>query len=215
MSLPAKPPKPKRCKSPECRQMFTPANSMQTVCHYKCGLVIAAIQRKKKEAQLAREDRKDTRERKERLKTYGDHVADAEKAVRDFRRLEELALGSGCMSCGKSQEEVKAAQGWKIGGAFDAGHWMGKGARPELRLEPFNIWLQCKACNGGSAKYARKGESVKEGFEAGVIARIGEEAAMALKHDHRARHYTVDDLKAITKEYRAKTRELKKAKDHV
>jgi hypothetical protein len=182
---------------------------MQVVCSPKCGLVLAAIQRKRKEAQLAREDRKDTRERKEKLKTYGDHVADAEKAVRDFRRLEELSTGSPCISCGKSQEEVKAAQGCKIGGAFDAGHWMGKGARPELRLEPMNIWLQCKACNGGSAKYARKGESVKEGFEAGVIARLGEEAAEALKNDHRARHYTVEDLKSITREYRAKVRELK------
>jgi hypothetical protein len=208
-----KAPKPKKCKSPECRQLFTPQNSMQTVCHYKCGLVIAAIARKRKEAQLEREDKRQTRERREKLKTYGDHVADAEKALRDFRRLEELSLGSGCMSCGASQEEVRAAQGWKIGGAFDAGHWMGKGARPELRLEPLNLWLQCKACNGGSAKYARKGESVKEGFEAGVIARIGLEAAMALKHDHRPRHYTVDQLKEITREYRAKTRELKRQLD--
>lgn len=199
-----------KCKNPECRQPFSQHNSMQIVCSPRCGLAWAAIERKRKEAQLAREDRKDTRERKEKLKTYGDHVADAEKAVRDCRRLEELALGSGCISCGKSQEEILAAQGWKTGGAFDAGHWMGKGARPELRLIPNNIWLQCKACNGGSAKYARKGESVKEGFEAGVIARLGEEAAMALKHDHRARHYTIEDLKEITKTYRAKVREIKK-----
>lgn len=213
MSIKAKPPKPKKCRNPECRQSFQPRNSMQVVCSPRCGLALAAINRKRKEAQLAREDRKDTRERREKLKTYGDHIADAEKAVRDCRRLEELAMGSGCMSCGKSQEEIIAAQGWKTGGAFDAGHWMGKGARPELRLEPNNIWLQCKACNGGSAKYARKGESVKEGFEAGVIARLGEQAAMALKHDHTPRHYTIEDLKAITAEYRAKTRKLKRNMD--
>ena len=211
MTLPAKTPRPKKCRNPACRQPFSQRNSLQVVCSPKCGLALAEITRARKQKDLDRVERKDTRERKERLKTYGDHVDDAEKAVRDCRRLEELAMGSGCMSCGKSQEEVQAAQGWKTGGAFDAGHWMGKGARPELRLEPMNIWLQCKGCNGGSAKYARKGESVKEGFEAGVIERIGKEAAEALKNDHRARHYTVDDLKAITKEYRAKTRELKRA----
>lgn len=206
-------PKPRKCKNPECRAPFPPQNSMQIVCGYKCGLVLAEISRKRKEAQLAREDRKDTRERREKLKTYADHVADAEKAVRDYRRLYELSIGSPCISCGKSQEEVREAQGWKIGGAWDGGHWMGKGARPELRLEPSNIWLQCKACNGGSAKYARKGESVKEGFEAGVIQRLGEEAAMALKHDHRPRHHTIEDLQSIKKKYRALTRELKKSLD--
>lgn len=211
MTLADKAPKPKRCKSPECRQMFTPANSMQSVCHYKCGLALAAIQRARKEAKLAREDRQKTRERKEALKTRGDYVQEATSAVQAYRRLYELSIGSGCISCGKTQEEVQAAQGWKSGGAWDGGHWMGKGARPELRLEPMNIWLQCKGCNGGSAKHARKGETVKEGFEAGVIARIGKEAAEALKNDHRPRHYTVDQLKEITRDYRAKTRELKRA----
>jgi len=206
-----KPLKPKKCRS--CRESFKPKNSMQVVCSAACGLLMARQARERKEAQLAKEERKAHRERKERLKTRVDFLKDAEKAVRDYRRLYELSIGSGCISCGKSQEEIKAAQGWKTGGAFDAGHWMGKGARPELRLEPLNIWLQCKACNGGSAKYARKGESVKDGFEAGVIERIGREAANELKNDHKPRHYTIDDLKAITKEYRSKTRELKRKLD--
>lgn len=206
-----KPLKPKKCRA--CRESFQPNNSMQVVCSPGCGLLIARQARERKEAQLAKEERKQTRERKERLKTRVDFLKDAEKAVRDYRRIYELSIGSGCISCGKSQEEIKAAQGWKTGGAFDAGHWMGKGARPELRLEPLNIWLQCKACNGGSAKYARKGESVKDGFEAGVIERMGREAANELKNDHKPRHYTIDDLKAITKEYRAKTRELKRKLD--
>lgn len=206
-----KPLKPKKCRA--CRESFQPNNSMQVVCSAACGLLMARQARERKEAQLAKEERKAHRERKQRIKTWAEYLKDAEKAVRDYRRLYELSIGSGCISCGKSQEEIKAAQGWKTGGAFDAGHWMGKGARPELRLEPLNIWLQCKACNGGSAKYARKGESVKDGFEAGVIERIGREAAEGLKNDHKPRHYTIDDLKAIAKEYRAKTRELKRKLD--
>ncbi|MEZ6848106.1 recombination protein NinG, partial [Pseudomonas aeruginosa] len=109
-----------------------------------------------------------------------------------------------------SQAEVLAEQGWKTGGAFDAGHFLGKGARPEHRLEPSNIWLQCKACNAGSSKYARRGLTVSQGFREGLIERIGLEAVEALEADHRPRKYTNDELKAITAEYRAKLRELKK-----
>jgi hypothetical protein len=159
---------------------------------------------------LADIERKDIKVRKEALKSRSDHLKDAEKAVRDHRRTYELSIGSGCMSCGQSQEEVRAAQGWKVGGAFDAGHFMGKGARPELRLEPMNIWLQCKACNSGSYMHARKGYTVSQGFRAGLIARIGLEAVEAIEADHEPRKYTVEELKAITAEYRAKTRELKK-----
>lgn len=209
--LKPKPPRPKTCK--HCKAQFQPARNFQSWCSPDCAVEIAKAKQAKQRAQEATKERAETRERKEKLKTYGDHVADAEKAVRDFRRNEELYMGSGCISCGKDQAEIIAAQGWKVGGAFDAGHWMGKGARPELRLEPSNIWLQCKSCNGGSAKYARKGESVKEAFEAGVIARLGEEAAMALKHDHRPRHYTVEQLKEITSHYRARLRTLKKSHD--
>ncbi|MGE8453535.1 MAG: recombination protein NinG [Pseudomonadales bacterium] len=103
-----------------------------------------------------------------------------------------------------------AAQGWKTGGAFDAGHFLGKGARPELRLEPTNIWLQCKSCNAGSSKYARKGLTVSQGFRAGLIDRIGLEAVEALETDQVPRKHEIEQLKAITAEYRAKTKELKK-----
>lgn len=80
----------------------------------------------------------------------------------------------------------------------------------ELRLVPNNIWLQCKSCNAGSARFARKGETVSQAFRAGLIDRIGLEAVEALEADHQPRKYTVEELKAITTEYRAKTRELKK-----
>ncbi|MBS4081900.1 recombination protein NinG, partial [Pseudomonas rustica] len=132
----------------------------------------------------------------------------AEKAVRDYRRTYELSIGSGCISCGESQESILHAQGWKTGGAFDAGHFLGKGARPELRLVPSNIWLQCKSCNAGSSKYARKGQTVSQAFREGLIARIGLEAVEALEADHTPRKETVEQLKAITAEYRTKTREL-------
>ena len=205
-----KAPKPKKCKNPACGISFPPLRLGQAVCSPKCALAMAPANTEKARKAIAQRDRREIKVRKEALKSRGDHLKDAEKAVRDYRRTYELSIGSGCMSCGESQESILAAQGWKVGGAFDAGHFMGKGARPELRLEPSNIWLQCKACNSGSYMHARKGYTVSQGFRAGLIARIGLEAVEALESDHEPRKHTVDELKAITAEYRAKTRELKK-----
>ena len=202
----------KRC--PECRILFMPARSSQAVCgEIKCAIAHGKSEKGRAIAGKALADvgRREIKVRKEALKSRADHMKDAEKAVRDYRRTYELSIGSGCISCGESQESILAAQGWKTGGAFDAGHFLGKGARPELRLVPNNIWLQCKSCNAGSSKYARKGQTVSQAFRAGLIARIGLEAVEALEADHAPRKETVEQLKAITAEYRAKTRELKRA----
>ncbi|WP_454863336.1 recombination protein NinG [Pseudomonas hormoni] len=211
MTLPAKQPRQKTCINEECRALFSPQRIGQKVCSPACGLATKDVNADKARKALADVGRAEIKVRKEALKTRADHLKDAEKAVRDYRRTYELSIGSGCISCGESQESILAAQGWKTGGAFDAGHFLGKGARPELRLIPNNIWLQCKSCNAGSSKYARKGETVSQAFRAGLIARIGLEAVEALEADHQPRKLTTDELKAITAEYRAKTRELRRA----
>jgi hypothetical protein len=211
MAIQSKPPRPKTCINEECRASFVPQRLGQKVCSPACGLATKDVNADKARKALADVGRSEIKVRKEALKTRADHIKDAEKAVRDYRRTYELSIGSGCISCGESQESILAAQGWKTGGAFDAGHFLGKGARPELRLIPNNIWLQCKSCNAGSSKYARKGETVSQAFRTGLIARIGLEAVEALEADHGPRKYTVDELKAITAEYRAKTRELRRA----
>ena len=210
MAIERKPAKPKKCRVATCRASFVPSRMGQAVCSPACAMIDAPRHEPKARKALADIDRKDIKVRKEALKSRADHLKDAEKAVRDYRRTYELSIGSGCISCGESQEAILAAQGWKVGGAFDGGHFMGKGARPELRLEPTNIWLQCKACNSGSYMHARKGYTVSQGFRAGLIARIGLESVEVLEADHAPRKETVEQLKAITAEYRAKTRELKK-----
>lgn len=210
MTIERKAAKPKKCRVATCRASFVPSRMGQAVCSPACAMIDAPRHEPKARKALADIERKDIKVRKEALKSRADHLKDAEKAVRDYRRTYELSIGSGCISCGESQEAVLAAQGWKVGGAFDGGHFMGKGARPELRLEPTNIWLQCKACNSGSYMHARKDYTVSQGFRAGLIARIGLDAVEALEADHTPRKETVEQLKAITAEYRAKTRELKK-----
>ena len=170
-------------------------------------------QRAKAERFAQQADRKIIKLKLEDLKTPSQKraalVQKAEKAVRDYRRIYELSIGSGCISCGRSQEEVMGTDGWKPGGAFDAGHYHSKGARPGLRLEPDNIWLQCKSCNAGSAKYARKGATVSKQFKENLIHRIGIERVEQLDADDKPRHWTEEELIEIHATYVAKLKELR------
>lgn len=163
---------------------------------------------KKMKHEKARE-RAEIRERKAALRPRGEFLKAAKVALQALRRHEELAKGRGCMSCGRSREEVEGTDGWKPGGAWDGGHFVSKGARPELALEPLNIWLQCKSCNGGSGKYARKGYTVNASFEANLIEQEGLELVEWLKGPHEPKHYTTEELKEMTATYRRKLRELK------
>jgi hypothetical protein len=198
----------RKCKV--CKCAFEPRLPMQAVCGLDCAKTLAVSVRGKMEKVAKVKERKADKTQREKLKTRGQWLAEAKKAAQQFRRLEELARGYGCMSCGRTQEEVNA-EAWKPGGAWDGGHFLSKGARPELALEPLNIWLQCKSCNAGSSKYARKGYTVNASFRINLIERIGLEAVEVLESDHAPKHYTTDEIKAIKADYMAKTRELLKA----
>lgn len=205
-----KAPKQKACKN--CKTKFTPMSSWANACSPLCGLEIARAKRIKAEQAAKVKERQADRVTREKQKTRGQWVAEAKIAIQRFRRLEELAKGSGCISCLRTQQEVMGTDGWKPGGAWDGGHFLSKGARPELALEPLNIWLQCKSCNAGGGKYARKGYTVNAAFEANLIAKEGAELVDWLNGPHEPKHYSTDDLKAIKATYAAKTRELLKAK---
>lgn len=180
-----------------CARPFFKFNSLQKVCaKLRCLAQVGKLKRKT--------ERESDKARAEKLLSVGDWIQKAEKVLRRFRRLEELAKGRGCMSCGRTQQEVQGTDGWKPGGAWDGGHFMSKGARPELRLEPKNIWLQCKSCNGGSAHYARKGYTVGLAFEENLRAQEGDELVDWLKGPHGPSKPAVDDLKALIALYRAK-----------
>lgn len=200
----------KRCKV--CKADFVPSKPMQSVCSVPCALSMAAIKKAKRARQEATADKRETRIKLEALKTRGEWLAEAKRAIQKYRRLAELANGEGCISCGRSQKDVQATDGWKPGGAWDGGHYLGKGARPELALEPLNIWLQCKSCNAGSGKYARKGYTVNASFRENLIARIGLAQVEWLEGPHAAKRYSIDDLKAIKATYAAKCRELENAR---
>ena len=191
----AKQPKPKTCRNPACRGSFVPQRLGQAVCSPKCALAAVEVQKAKEKKSLAQAGRREIKVRKEALKTRGDHMREAQQAFNEYIRTRDQAAGHLCISSGKSLD-------WS-GNAVDAGHYRSVGSAPHLRFDERNCHAQSKQDNRFLS-----GNAVD--YRIGLIARIGQEAVDALESDQSVRKYTVEEIKAIKAEYRAKTKELKK-----
>lgn len=187
--------KPKKCKV--CPNRFVPSQGFQTWCSPACALVILKAKQAKESKVKAQAERKEHRERKEKLKGRGDYLRDAQRAFNEFIRWRDRVAGHACISSGRPLD-------WS-GNQTDAGHYRSTGSAPHLRFDERNCHAQSKQDN----RYL-SGNAVD--YRIGLIHRIGLEAVEELEADQEPRRYTIDDLKAITAKYRAKTRELKKGK---
>ena len=190
MSLPAKQPRPKKCKNPACGEKFVAQRLGQAVCSPKCGLAIKHVNQEKARKSLDQVGRADIKVRKEKLKARADHAKDTQQAFNEWVRLRDADLP--CVSCGRHHD-----------GQYHAGHYRTVAANPAIRFEPLNVHKQCAPCNNH-----KSGDIVNYRIE--LVKRIGAEAVEWLEGPHEPKRYTIEDLKAITAEYRAKTRELKK-----
>ena len=172
----------KTCRG--CGEKFAPERPLQIVCGVPCAWAYKA-------KQDAKADRRLTREAKAKLKTRRDWLREAQAAFNRFIRLRDA--GKPCISCGRHHQ-----------GQYHAGHYLSTGARPELRFSELNVHLQCAPCNNhlsGNIVLYRKG----------LIAKIGLESVDWLEGPHEAKHYSIDELKAIKAEYTRKAKELEKA----
>lgn len=182
--------KQKTCKA--CGAKFTPSfNSTQVVCSIKCAQAHAPANQEKARKAIAQRERREIKVRKEKLKSRSDHLKEAQVVVNQYIRLRDADLP--CVSCGRFHD-----------GQWHAGHFKSAGGHPELRFEPLNIWRQCAPCNTH-----KSGDLVN--YRAELVRRIGAEKVEWLEGPHEAKRYTIDDLKAIKAEYRAKIKALKEA----
>ncbi|WP_348971431.1 recombination protein NinG [Pseudomonas atacamensis] len=192
-----KAPKPKKCKNPACGISFPPQRLGQAVCSPKCALAIAPANTEKARKAIAQRDRREIQVRKEKLKSRADHLREAQAAVNEYVRLRDAHLP--CISC----DSMPNDNDLMTGSRWDAGHYRSVGACPELRFEPLNIHRQCVKCNRNLS-----GNAVE--YRIRLVLRIGAETVAWLEGPHEPRKYTVEEIKIIKAEYRAKTRELKK-----
>jgi hypothetical protein len=189
MSLPAKQPRAKKCRVEICGASFVPARLGQAVCSPACAIIDAPKNREKARKSLAQIERKEIRVRKEKLKSRADHLKGTQTAFNAWVRERDADLP--CISCGRHHQ-----------GKYDAGHYRTVGSNPALRFEPLNCHRQCSPCNTQLS-----GNIVN--YRIALVKRIGAEAVDWLEGPHEPKKYTVDELKAMTADYRAKTRELK------
>ena len=192
MTIERKQPKPKKCKNPACGEKFVAQRMGQAVCSPKCGLAIKDVNANKARKALADVGRKELRAAKERVKPKGQYMREAQAAFNAWVRLRDAALG--CVSCNKPAT-------WD--GQWHASHFRSVGSSPEHRFNPLNVHRACSVCNNHLS-----GNIL--GYQPELIRRIGAEAVEALLGPSEPKRYTIEDLKAITAEYRAKTRELKR-----
>lgn len=190
MTIERKQPKPKKCRVEACRASFVPSRMGQAVCSPACAMIDAPRHAPKARKALADVERMEIKVRKEKLKSRADHLKDTQQAFNAWVRARDAALP--CVSCGRHHE-----------GKYDAGHYRTVGSNPALRFEPMNCHRQCSPCNTRLS-----GNIVNYRIE--LVKRIGAEAVEWLEGPHEAKKYTVVELKAMTADYRAKTRELKK-----
>ncbi|WP_286913256.1 MULTISPECIES: recombination protein NinG [unclassified Pseudomonas] len=190
--------KPKKCKAPGCGQRFKPAMSTQKVCSIACALAMSKDSKVQKVAAKAitKQARQDLQARREKLKSKGDHLREAQQAFNAYIRERDRLAGYRCISSGRALD-------WN-GNAVDAGHYRSTGAAPHLRFDENNCHAQSKHDNrylsGNVADY-----------RIGLIERIGLEAVEALERDHSVRRYTIADLQAIKALYRQKLKDLRRA----
>lgn len=185
----------KKCRV--CPNKFEPYNSLQVACSPACALKHAQKDLQKAADKKAKEKRQWIREGRQRLKTRGEWLKDAQTEFNKFVRLRDRF--QPCISCGSYPDD----SGLITGSRIDAGHYRSVGACPELRFEELNCHAQCVKCNqhlsGNTVEYRIR-----------LIQRIGQESVDWLEGPHSPKHYTIDDLKAITKHYRKANRELER-----
>ena len=186
--------KKRKCKV--CRSEFEPTKPMQTVCGIECALSLASLKKAKRERAKVIQDRKETKEKLEKLKTRGDWIKEAQIEFNKFIRLRDSQ--KGCISCGANCTSTA------IGGSGDAGHFRSRGSSPHLRFDERNVHLQCKKCN----RYLSGNVAA---YRIGLIERIGLEAVESLEGDQGIRDHSIDALRAIKALYRAKWKELEKS----
>ena len=187
---PAKEPKPnpgprqRKCKC--CGASFVPFG-IQSWCGPECGYKLSQVALAKKKAKEQRQERAAT---KAKLKTRADWLREAQAAINSWVRLVRDA-DKPCISCARQHE-----------GKYDCGHYLSRGAHPNLAFVENNLAKQCVPCN----QYL-SGNQIR--FRQGLIARIGLEAVEALESDNEPRKYSISYLQAIKADYSQRLRELK------
>jgi hypothetical protein len=158
--------------------------------------------RASEQRERAKVERDETKRRTEKLKSIKEFKADAQEFFNKYIRLRDANLS--CVSCGETNPPMKP------GGQWDAGHFLTRGAHPELAFDEDNCHKQCKSCNAGGGRFAHKAKTVNASYQEELLQRIGPERLARLKGPHEPKKWTREELIAIRDTYRNRVKELRK-----
>jgi len=196
--------KQKTCR--ECKIKFTPTRAIQPVCsNYEC---MCAYANKAAEKSAIARKKKEIRQHKEKLeagKTVRERIKETQRFFNLYIRTRDY--NKPCISCGR--EHIPE----QIGGAWDCGHFLGVGARPDLRFDEKNAHKQCKSCNGGAGKYAKKNYTVSQSYRINLIERIGLAEVERLEGKPIEKRYRAEELDQLKIKYKELTKALKAQHD--
>lgn len=178
----------RKCKN--CKESFTPRGDNQIVCTVKCATELQKKKREKLIKEIEKQDRRDIREMKEKLKTTKDYVKELQVIFNTFIRERDKNLP--CISCGR----INNAR-------WTAGHYFPAGSYPMVRFDEDNVHKQCwwncnKNQHGNLANY-----------KIGLLEKIGEERLTELELRIRTpKKYTIPELIEMKAEYKLKIKSL-------
>lgn len=178
--------KAKKCKA--CKAPFFPARPMQCVCSPGCAAAQVKAKKAKEAEESAKAERKQDRARRESLQPLSYFADKAQRQVNRYVRLKER--GKPCISCGAPWQEN-----------YQAGHYLSRGARPELRYHLDNLHIQCIPCN-----HHKSGNATM--YRVNLVALIGAPRVEALEGPHALPKWTRDDYKRIESEFKVLADEL-------
>lgn len=200
----SKPPRPKKC--PICGTSYVRVRAVQPTCRtFKCESAYAERKARKRIAREKYIAGLETRYRAGLMKPHHDLMGEAQAAFNSFVRLRDF--DQPCISCDATDPPRKA-----FGGAWDACHYRGTGACPELRFEPLNCHKGCKNCNSHGRAFSSKQETVRAEYRKRLIVRIGLADVEWLEGPHEPKRYRAEDLIAEKRKWQKAAVELRKAR---
>jgi len=170
----------KKCKN--CKEPFTPYNSLQKYCN-KSECVKVWVAEAKYKAW-----KKTKAKKKEELMTVQDCIKIAQQAFNAYIR--ERDKTQRCISCGNVPKKSNAGHFWNANN-----HW-------SVRFNEDNVHVQCEYCNSFLS-----GNLLP--YRANLISKIGQERYDVLEEEaNKTRKYSIEELKEIISLYKQKLKEL-------
>ena len=180
-----KEPKPKKCGSPHCEELFKPIRTGQKTCYnFKCAIDYADhVEAKKAKKQNAAEKKafnlgdrpKQFKLTKAAIQKWVNHVRDNDMP---------------CISCGTTNDVV-----------YCGGHYKTAGGNPERALWTPNIHRQCNFHCNSSLSGNIEGTKHSKGYKKGLVERYGADYLESLEVYREFKSLTGEDLMEIRKSY--------------